>query len=109
MSLGDKHEVFWKTTLTSWSLGQSTIFGSENEMLQKLKTSIDALDDENGMQIVRNCFMDLASFPEDQRIPAEALMDMWAELYNFKKEDKSTYRSLLELSDRNLLNLVPAR
>lgn len=109
ISLSDKHEVFWKTTLVNWSLRQSTIFGSENEMLEKLKTSLDALDEENDMKIVKNCFLDLGSFPEDQKIPAAALMDMWAELYNLDVEDMSTYSNLLELSARNLLNLVPAR
>ncbi|RVW63995.1 Non-lysosomal glucosylceramidase, partial [Vitis vinifera] len=32
------------------------------------------------------CFMDLGSFPEDQKIPATALIDMWAELFKLHRD-----------------------
>lgn len=109
LSLGDKHEVFWKTTLDKWSKGESNILDTNSELLQKLKTSLDALDEEEDMEVVKECFLDLGSFPEDQKIPATALMDMWVELYDLDEEDMYTYKNLLELSTRNLLNLVPMR
>ena len=48
-------------------------------------------------------------FPEDEKIPASALMDMWVELYNLDEEGMHTIEFLLELSSRNLLSLVLAR
>jgi len=51
--------------------------------------------------------MDLGSFPEDQRIPATTLIDMWAELYNLDEDD--AIANLHELSDRNLIEVVVTR
>ena len=53
--------------------------------------------------------MDLSSFPEDQKIPAAALIDMWAELYKLHTDDVFAINNLQELSFRNLLSLVDAR
>ncbi|KAI3704368.1 hypothetical protein L1987_74586 [Smallanthus sonchifolius] len=94
----------WKTTLKKWSQGGS-ILQSNSSMLLSLKTSVDALDDE--FPAVKECFLDLGSFPEDERISASLLMDMWVELYNLDDEDTS--ETLLELYLRNLINLVPLR
>ncbi|CAH1421034.1 unnamed protein product [Lactuca virosa] len=52
---------------------------------------------------------DLGLFPEDEKITASALMDMWVELYNLDDEGMYTSEYLLELSSRNLLNLVLTR
>ncbi|KAK3007839.1 hypothetical protein RJ639_014341, partial [Escallonia herrerae] len=51
--------------------------------------------------------MGLGSFPENQRIPATVLMDMWVELYGPDEEGMYTLANVLELSARNLVNLVP--
>ena len=53
--------------------------------------------------------MDLASFPEDQRIHAAALIDMWAELYELDEDGILAIANLQELTTRNLANLVMAR
>ncbi|CAA2984657.1 Hypothetical predicted protein [Olea europaea subsp. europaea] len=75
-------------------------------LLSRLKTSLDALD---GMAVLKNCFLDLCSFPEDQRIHAAALMDMWAELYNLDESGMYTLAYLQELSNRNLVDLTLVR
>ncbi|KAK9054078.1 hypothetical protein SSX86_025154 [Deinandra increscens subsp. villosa] len=93
----------WKTTLQKWSEGQS-IFDSNSQLLLSLQTSVDALED-----MLRDCFLDLGSFPEDEKTSASALMDIWVELYNLDKEGMYTSEYLLELSSRNLLSFVPTR
>lgn len=60
-----------------WSRGQS-ILDSNSELLVHLQNSLHLLVDES----IRECFMDLGLFPEDQRIPVSALIDIWTELYN---------------------------
>ncbi|KAL6224746.1 hypothetical protein ACLB2K_003601 [Fragaria x ananassa] len=76
-------------------------------MFQKIfRTSLDALDEKD--QNLNECFLDLGAFPEDQRIPAVALIDMWAELYAID-EDFISIQYLQELSSRSLVNLVVTR
>ncbi|CAK9166439.1 unnamed protein product [Ilex paraguariensis] len=104
-SLCNKPEVKWKSTLRKWSGGQS-IFGSNSDLLKRLQTSLDALEE---MPIVKECFLDLGSFPEDQRIPASTLMDMWVEMYDFYEDGSDTFEYLDELSTRNLANLILTR
>lgn len=104
-SLCGQSVVKWRTTLKKWSEGQS-IFQSNSQLLLSLQSSVDALEDS---PIVKECFLDLGSFPEDEKIAASALMDMWVELYNLDEEGMYTSEYLLELSSRNLLNLALTR
>ncbi|PWA46483.1 Disease resistance protein [Artemisia annua] len=93
----------WKTTYKKWSEGQS-ILQSNTSVLLSLKSSIDELDE---LPIVKECFLDMGSFPEDERIAATTIMDIWVELYNFDDEGMYTSENLIELSLRNLINLAP--
>ncbi|KAJ6907462.1 hypothetical protein NC651_018005 [Populus alba x Populus x berolinensis] len=77
---------------------------SDNEILDCLQSSVEALNDD---VVAKECFMDLGSFPEDQRIPATTLIDMWAELYNL--DEDNAIANLHELSDRNLIEVVVTR
>lgn len=104
-SLCGQSVVKWRTTLKKWSEGQS-IFDSSSRLLLSLQASVDALEE---LPIARDCFLDLGSFPEDEKIAASALMDMWVELYNLDGEGMYTSEYLLELSSRNLLSYVPTR
>ena len=104
-SLYDKPEFKWRSTIKKWSEGES-IFGSNSELLKCLQTSLDALEE---MPILKQCYLDLGSFPEDERIPASALMDIWVELYNLDEDGVYTLDNLYELSTRNLANLVLTR
>lgn len=50
--------------------------------------------------------MDLCAFPEDRKIPVNALIDMWAELYELDDHGVYAVANLQELSARNLVDLV---
>nr|GEV90080.1 probable disease resistance protein At5g66900 [Tanacetum cinerariifolium] len=104
-SLCGQGALKWRTTLRKWSDGQS-IFDTNKSLYHSLGASVDALEE---FPIARECFLDLGSFPEDEKIAASALMDMWVELYNLDEEGMYTIEFLLELSSRNLLILVLTR
>ena len=53
--------------------------------------------------------MDLGSFPEDQRIPVAALIDMWAELHKLDEVGNSAIHNLHNIATQNLANLVRKR
>ncbi|XAR57825.1 hypothetical protein NMG60_11026103 [Bertholletia excelsa] len=91
----------WKHTLKHWSEGES-IFDSNNKLLNCLLISLKHLNEKK-----KECYLDLASFPEDQRISATALVDMWVEMYNL--DEDGAIDILIELSNRNLVNLVHTR
>ncbi|KAK3001870.1 hypothetical protein RJ639_021417 [Escallonia herrerae] len=97
--------VTWRIMLDRWSKGQS-ILDSSSDMLNKLQTSVDALDEIKEKPELKNCYLDLGSLPEDERIPALLFM-MWVKLYNLNEKDMYTYEYLEELLMCNLLNLVP--
>ncbi|XP_048431278.1 probable disease resistance protein At5g66900 isoform X2 [Pyrus x bretschneideri] len=99
---GEPIEI-WKKRELEWSKGFS-ILDSETELLLCLERSLDAVDKE----IIKECFLDLGSFPEDQRIPAAALIDIWAELYDVDT-DIECIANLYELTKRSLANLVVTR
>ncbi|RVW57586.1 putative disease resistance protein [Vitis vinifera] len=105
-SLHGRPVEIWRSRLKKLSEGQS-IVNSEIILRKCLQSSIDALNDEDVM--LKECFMDLGSFPEDQKIPATALIDMWAELYNLDKDGIDAIANLHELSSRTLLNLAVTR
>ncbi|XP_050388140.1 probable disease resistance protein At5g66900 [Argentina anserina] len=96
----------WKQRLIEWSKG-SSILDSETDLLIRLQSSLVVSDKE--MAIIRDCFLDLGSFPEDQRIPVNALIDMWTELYEQLDEDTLCVAYLQRLTNRGLANLVVTR
>ncbi|RVX16122.1 putative disease resistance protein [Vitis vinifera] len=93
----------WKSRLLEWSEGQS-ILESGAGLLDCLQSSLASLKDK-----LKECFMDLGSFPEDKKIPVTALIDMWAELYKPDKNGVHAISRLIELSLQSLLNLVVTR
>ncbi|KAJ9669983.1 hypothetical protein PVL29_026511 [Vitis rotundifolia] len=105
-SLHGQPVEIWRSTLMKLSEGQC-IVNSEDELRNCLQSSLDALDEEDIM--LKECFMDLGSFPEDQKIPATALIDMWAELHKLDKDGIYAISNLHKLCSRNLLNLVVTR
>jgi uncharacterized protein YjiS (DUF1127 family) len=104
-SLRGQSFEFWKKREKEWSKGDS-IIDSETEVLLCLQSSFDALDEKGA--IIKECFLDLGSFPEDQRIPVAALIDMWAELHELD-EDFLAVTHLQELTTRSLADLVVTR
>nr|XP_011464469.1 PREDICTED: probable disease resistance protein At5g66900 isoform X2 [Fragaria vesca subsp. vesca] len=95
----------WQKRVLEWSRG-SSVLESEHDLLDCLQSSLDALDEEK--PLIRECFIDLGLFPEDQRIPATVLVDMWAELYGIH-EDILSISHLYELASQSLANLVVTR
>lgn len=104
-SLCGQDKVMWKRRLNQWYKGQS-IFCSNNDLLICLQSSIDALD---GGDNLKECYLDLASFPEDQSVPVTTLVDMWAELYDLDEDGEDAIANLYMLAHRNLVNLVVRR
>ncbi|KAK6128920.1 hypothetical protein DH2020_037359 [Rehmannia glutinosa] len=100
-SLYRQREVTWRSRISKWSNGES-IFTSSNDLLCCLKLSLEALDER-----MRECYLDLGSFSEDQKIPVVALLDMWVELYNLDEEN--ALACLYELFNRNLVDLTRDR
>ena len=95
----------WQSKVMGWSEGHS-IFDSDNEVLARLQKCLDFSADKI---ILKEYFMDLGSFPEDQRIPATALIDIWTELHESGKNDVHAIANLHELNSRNLASLVMKR
>ena len=97
---------FWHSTVMKWSDDHS-IFDSDTEVLLAcLQKSLEFSTDK---VIIKEYFMDLASFPEDLTIPATALVDMWTELYEPNKDDVHAIANLHELTTRNLVSRVMTR
>ncbi|KAK0606118.1 hypothetical protein LWI29_034274 [Acer saccharum] len=68
----------WQSKVKEWDKGESN-FISGTELLVCLQSILNALDDE-----VKECYLDLGSFPHNQRILMNALIDMWIELLGLK-------------------------
>lgn len=103
-SLSGRAASVWKVTERKLSRGDS-ILGSEKELLECLKSSLDALSDDK--MVLKDCFMDLGSFPEDQRIRVATLLDIFAVLY--EQDECETMSNLDELFTRNLVDAVSLR
>ncbi|KAK4488362.1 hypothetical protein RD792_004122 [Penstemon davidsonii] len=101
-SLYGKPEPIWISRFSQSSSSQS-IFNMSNDLFCCLKSSLDTLDE---LPILKECYLDLGSFSEDQKIPISTLLDMWVELYNLDEEGAYTFAYLYELFTRNLLDLV---
>ncbi|KAK4796091.1 hypothetical protein SAY86_028417 [Trapa natans] len=98
-SLRDQPEIFWCSARKRLQRGLPIDESHENNLLEKMKISFDHLDKK-----VKECFLDLGSFPEDRRIPLDILINMWMEVHDLHQED--AYVILYELANKNLLTLV---
>nr|XP_043635720.1 probable disease resistance protein At4g33300 [Erigeron canadensis] len=98
-SLRDHSEKYWIGAKSRLSRAQPISDSHESELLNRMKLSIDYLSEK-----VRDCFLDLGSFPEDKRIPLDVLVNIWTELHDIDEEE--VYAILVELSNKNLLTLV---
>ncbi|CAN7127929.1 unnamed protein product [Brassica rapa subsp. narinosa] len=103
VSLKDKRLYDWKCQVESWSEKETILDG----VLHRLQPSFTALKPH-----LKECFMDMGSFLEDQKIRASVLIDIWVELYYGKgttSDDISMayMKYLVDLASQNLLNLIP--
>ncbi|KAK4262262.1 hypothetical protein QN277_027844 [Acacia crassicarpa] len=104
-SLCQQPEETWQKMVKLWSQGHS-ILDSNSNLLNFLQGSLSVLE---GEPIIRECFKDLGLFPEDQKIPATALIDMWAELYKLDDDGKEAMNIINKLVSLNLANLLVTR
>ncbi|CAL5197668.1 unnamed protein product [Lathyrus oleraceus] len=105
MSLSNRPYELWEKIVKELSLGCS-ILDSNTELLTRLQKILDVLEDN---PINKECFMDLALFLEDQRIPVAALIDIWAELYGLDDAGIEAMNIIKKLDSMNLANLLIAR
>ncbi|XP_050367094.1 LOW QUALITY PROTEIN: probable disease resistance protein At5g66900 [Argentina anserina] len=90
----------WKEKVIEWS--KSSILEDQAILLDRLQPSLDVLGEDGA--IIKECFIDLASLPEDGRVSAGVLIDVWAELHSLP-ENGAIVR-LQHLNNRNLAKLV---
>lgn len=102
--LRGKSQVIWEQKVEEWS-GDSSPLNSEKALLACLKSSLDFLEEKDVK--LKECFLDLAAFPEDKRIPATALIDIWTELHGLRELHAAA--NLFELNHLNMANLVVTR
>nr|XP_048335018.1 probable disease resistance protein At5g66900 [Ziziphus jujuba var. spinosa] len=102
-SLRRQPEEVWRRRLKECGSSRLSSESSDDELLSCLQSNSHELK-----VIFKEYFMDLGLFPEDQRIPAAALIDMWTELYDLE-EDSDAIAMLYDLTNRNLANLVVTR
>ncbi|XP_049932624.1 probable disease resistance protein At4g33300 [Nymphaea colorata] len=88
----------WRKTAQMLLQGNQ-IFEMHGDLLGCLSSSLNSLS-----KILTECFMDLGTFPEDEKIPAASLIDVWIEIHGLTEDD--AYVALLELASRNLITLV---
>ncbi|XP_014521076.1 probable disease resistance protein At5g66900 [Vigna radiata var. radiata] len=87
---------------------QSILESDSTDLLFRLQQSLDILETKFSVN-EKECFMDLGLFPEDQRIPVAALIDMWVELYNLNEDGTNAMSIIHDLTTRNLINVIVTR
>lgn len=102
--LKGRHIAIWDDMLKNLSQGKQSLLDLNEEMLLSLGRSLDVLEEES---VIKQCYLDVGLFPEDQKISATTLMDMWVHLYNHDKEGFDTINQVFELSYKNLAILLP--
>ncbi|GLT57906.1 hypothetical protein SLA2020_308430 [Shorea laevis] len=98
-SLRDQPEMYWVSAKKRLSRGERICESHEHKLLERMAISVEYLPKK-----VRECFLDLGSFPEDKKIPLDILINMWVEIHDLDEEE--AFAVLVELSDKNLLTLV---
>ncbi|KAF5193741.1 Disease resistance protein adr1 [Thalictrum thalictroides] len=98
-SLRDQPQMFWTSAKNRLSRGEPICESHATKLLDRMAISIEFLPPK-----VKECFLDLASFPEDKKIPLDVLINMWVEIHDLDEEE--AFAILVELSDKNLITLV---
>ncbi|XP_057873820.2 probable disease resistance protein At4g33300 [Cryptomeria japonica] len=98
-SLHGEPQQVWERAKNKISRGESISAYHKNGLIKLLEITIDSLDD-----VAKECFLDLAVFPEDRKICADALLDIW--VYVRKLQWHDALSILSDLASRNLLNLT---
>ncbi|RDY12879.1 putative disease resistance protein, partial [Mucuna pruriens] len=104
-SLRHQPSELWLKMVEELSQGHS-ILDSYTELLTCLQKILGVLEDN---PVIKECFMDLGLFPEDQRIPVTALIDMWTELYRLDDDGIEAMAIINKLDSMNLAKVLVAR
>ncbi|MED6186019.1 hypothetical protein PIB30_062686 [Stylosanthes scabra] len=104
-SISNQPYEFWLKMVQKLSQGRS-IFDSNDELLKCLENILEILKDK---PVMKECFMDLGLFMEDQRIPVTVLFDMWSELYGMDDDGIEAMTIINTLCSMNLANVSVAR
>ncbi|KFK28371.1 hypothetical protein AALP_AA8G506700 [Arabis alpina] len=91
----------WKGQVESWSEGEKILDNHHPTVLECLQPSFNALESN-----LKECFLDMGLFLEDQKIRASVIIDIWMELYG-KGSSTMCMKYLEDLASQNLLKLVP--
>ncbi|XP_027332558.1 probable disease resistance protein At4g33300 [Abrus precatorius] len=98
-SLRDQTEMFWMSVKNRLSQGQSIGESHEINLIERMGISINYLPEK-----IKECFLDLCSFPEDKKIPLDVLINMWVEIHDIPETE--AFAIVVELSNKNLLTLM---
>lgn len=105
-SLRNRPYDFWRKMVKELSQGHSILDSNTELITDILQKVLDVLEDN---LILKECFKDLALFPEDHRIPVVALMYMWTELYDLDDNGIEAMEIINKLSSMNLAHVSIAR
>ncbi|XP_057873846.2 probable disease resistance protein At4g33300 [Cryptomeria japonica] len=89
----------WKRATNKISKRKYTSHYQRKGLYTLPQINFNSLDD-----VHKECLLDLALFPVDRKICADALLDIW--VYVEKLQRRDAFAILSELADRNLLNLT---
>ncbi|XP_059065410.1 putative disease resistance protein At5g47280 [Cryptomeria japonica] len=98
-SLRDEPPPVWKSAKNKLSRGATIGEFHKEELFERLKTTIIDVLEEN----VKQCFMDLAVFPQGRTFCVDVLLDIWVYVRGMDWMD--AFVILIELIARSLLEL----
>ncbi|KAF8024262.1 hypothetical protein BT93_F1454 [Corymbia citriodora subsp. variegata] len=98
-SLRDQVPMIWMSARNRLARGEPICDSHGSKLLNRMAISVDYLNKK-----VKECFLDLGSFPEDTKIPLDVLINMWVEIHDI--DDEEAFAILVELSNKNLITLV---
>ncbi|KAK7310482.1 hypothetical protein RJT34_08035 [Clitoria ternatea] len=98
-SMRNQSEMYWLSVKNRLSQGQSIGEAHEVNLIERMAISINYLPEK-----IKECFLDLCSFPEDKKIPLDVLINMWVEIHDIPETE--AFAIVVELTNKNLLTLM---
>lgn len=99
-SLCHQKLMVWRNRAKAFSTGYSALDYYYKYVLNCLQKSLDILERK-----AIECFKDLGLFPENQRIPVAALVDMWAELH-CEDDHVDALEKIYQLVNLNMADII---
>ncbi|XP_049932621.1 putative disease resistance protein At5g47280 isoform X6 [Nymphaea colorata] len=101
-SLKNQGEWKLKETATKIATGRQTVGDPFDQIVGCLESSVESLSDKQ-----RDCFMDFICFPNNKRIRAAAVMDIWVQIRG--ETELGAFSILKDLADRHLIEVFERR